>query len=109
MYLLTKLLINTAEWYSKLHDKTGDLRRKERELDALRAERDTILVEKRVQMLDAESKYNDLLRLNQNERVTADAKYQELLRRSADEKETALAVEKSLRDHYEKLNADWRQ
>jgi hypothetical protein len=109
MYLLTKLLINTAEWYSQLHDRTGDLRRKEREIEALRTEYDASVAENREQVLDAERKYSDLLQLNQNERVAADAKYQELLRRSADEKETALAVEKSLRDHYEKLNADWRR
>ncbi|KAH7926582.1 hypothetical protein BV22DRAFT_1104217 [Leucogyrophana mollusca] len=38
----------------------------------------------------------------------AECKYQELLRTSQDEKETALAVEKSLREHYEQLDAYWK-
>jgi len=42
------------------------------------------------------------------EREAAEQKYLELERSCADEKETALAVEKSLRDHYEKLNGEWK-
>lgn len=44
-----------------------------------------------------------------SEREVAEQKYAELERSCADEKETALAVEKSLRDHYEKLNGDWQR
>lgn len=43
------------------------------------------------------------------ERDAADQKYAELERTCADEKDTALAVEKSLRDHYEKLNGEWQR
>ena len=43
------------------------------------------------------------------ERDAAERKYADLERCSADEKETALAVEKSLREHYEKLNSEWQR
>jgi hypothetical protein len=43
------------------------------------------------------------------ERDAAEQKYAELERTCADEKDTALAVEKSLRDHYEKLNGEWQR
>ncbi|KIJ62292.1 hypothetical protein HYDPIDRAFT_169207 [Hydnomerulius pinastri MD-312] len=38
----------------------------------------------------------------------ADLKYQELQRTSRDEKETALAIEKSLREHYDRMNDYWK-
>ena len=44
-----------------------------------------------------------------SERDAAEQKYAELERSCADEKETALAVERSLRDHYEKLNGEWQR
>jgi hypothetical protein len=43
------------------------------------------------------------------ERDAAEQKYADLERNRADEKETALAVEKSLRVHYETLNAEWQR
>ena len=43
------------------------------------------------------------------EHIAAAQKYAELERTCADEKETALAVERSLRDHYEKLNGEWQR
>ncbi|KIM81259.1 hypothetical protein PILCRDRAFT_506117 [Piloderma croceum F 1598] len=43
------------------------------------------------------------------DRDAAEQKYAELERSCADEKETALAVERSLRDHYEKLNGEWQR
>lgn len=42
------------------------------------------------------------------ELVDAQVKYEELQRIRQDEKDTALAVEKSLREHYDELNAYWR-
>ena len=35
-------------------------------------------------------------------------KYDDLKRTSRDEKETALAIEKSLRDHYDQMNNFWK-
>lgn len=40
--------------------------------------------------------------------VNLQVKYEELQRIRQDEKDTALAVEKSLREHYDELNAYWR-
>lgn len=40
--------------------------------------------------------------------VNLQMKYEELQRIRQDEKDTALAVEKSLREHYDELNAHWR-
>lgn len=40
--------------------------------------------------------------------VNLQVKYEELQRIRQDEKDTALAVEKSLREHYDELNAFWR-
>lgn len=40
--------------------------------------------------------------------VNLQMKYEELQRIRQDEKDTALAVEKSLREHYDELNAQWR-
>ncbi|KAG1856340.1 hypothetical protein DFJ58DRAFT_340866 [Suillus subalutaceus] len=40
--------------------------------------------------------------------VNLQLKYEELQRIRQDEKDTALAVEKSLREHYDELNAHWR-
>ncbi|KAG2131507.1 hypothetical protein BD769DRAFT_611914 [Suillus cothurnatus] len=40
--------------------------------------------------------------------VNFQMKYEELQRIRQDEKDTALAVEKSLREHYDELNAQWR-
>ncbi|KAG1723180.1 uncharacterized protein EDB91DRAFT_1272029 [Suillus paluster] len=42
------------------------------------------------------------------ELVDGKVKYEELQRIRQDEKDTALAVEKSLREHYDELNAHWR-
>ncbi|KAG1780001.1 hypothetical protein EV702DRAFT_965343 [Suillus placidus] len=42
------------------------------------------------------------------EMVNLQVKYEELQRIRQDEKDTALAVEKSLREHYDELNAYWR-
>ncbi|KAH7890475.1 hypothetical protein F5I97DRAFT_35654 [Phlebopus sp. FC_14] len=38
----------------------------------------------------------------------AELKYRELERTSRDEKETALAIEKSLREHYDQMNSYWK-
>lgn len=35
-------------------------------------------------------------------------KYEDLERTSRDEKETALAIEKSLREHYDQMNSFWK-
>lgn len=43
------------------------------------------------------------------ERDEAQHKVKELEQMNADEKETALAVEKSLREHYGQLDAEWRK
>jgi len=101
MYLLTKLLLNTAEWYAKLHEAQAQVRRSDRELESIRAHMFTELQE-------ADRKYQELFQLHQNERAVADSKLEELLRLQRDERETALAVEKSLRDHHEKLDREWR-
>jgi hypothetical protein len=102
MYLLTKLLLNTAEWYAKLHEAQSQVRRSDRELESIRAHMATELQE-------ADRKYQELFQLQQNERAVADSKFEELLRLQRDERETALAVEKSLRDHHEKLDREWRE
>ncbi|KAF9235480.1 hypothetical protein BU15DRAFT_64835 [Melanogaster broomeanus] len=77
------LLHNLAEAHRKLHSQTDQLRE-------VAAARDEV-----------------------RERLTSELeamqfKYQELQRTSRDEKETALAIERSLREHYDQMNNFWK-
>lgn len=68
----------------------------------------------REKVAEAERAYEAKIALEEvRSRLTAEivnlqVKYEELHRIRQDEKDTALAVEKSLREHYDELNAHWR-
>ncbi len=42
------------------------------------------------------------------ERESAEARYQELSQKRVNEMETAMAVERSLRDHFDQMDKEWR-
>lgn len=44
----------------------------------------------------------------QAERESAEAKYHELSQKRVAEMETAMAVERSLRDHFDEMDKEWR-
>ncbi|KAG1758782.1 hypothetical protein EDD22DRAFT_783493 [Suillus occidentalis] len=72
------------------------------------------LAESQQKVAEAERTYEAKIALEEvRSRLTAEivnlqVKYEELQRIRQDEKDTALAVEKSLREHYDELNAHWR-
>lgn len=42
------------------------------------------------------------------ERDNAEARYSELSQKRVSEMETAMAIERSLRDHFDKMNDEWK-
>jgi FtsZ-binding cell division protein ZapB len=50
----------------------------------------------------------DLKEKMRAERETAEARYQELSQKRVSEMETAMAVERSLRDQFDKMDQEWR-
>lgn len=106
------LLWNLAESQRHLAEMRKD---KAAEVEKTRVVEIALEEMRREKVAEAERAYEAKIALEEvRSRLTAEivnlqVKYEELHRIRQDEKDTALAVEKSLREHYDELNAHWRR